>query len=290
MTIQDVAYNLGMSWNTVKEIQKKYLEKHYSKPRLKEVRYIAIDEFAVSKGHKYMTVVYDLEAGRAIYITEGRESESLNKFWKRIKSSGAKIEAIAMDMWPAYQKSVMDSKIKVKIIFDKFHIIRKMNEVLDESRRKLYQEEKEINRRRLVKGLRWLLLKRADKLDEATDEKKRLEEALRVNRPLAAAYYLKEELDLLWKQKDAKQAEKYLTGWVDRARSTGIKPLIKFANMLLSHRTGIINWYKYRISTGPLEGFNNKIKVLKRKAYGYRDNYFFKLKIYALHETRYALL
>src|SRR3972149_9580305 len=120
MTIQDVSYNLGMSWNTVKEIQKNYLEKHYSKPRLKSVRYIAIDEFAVQKGHKYMTVVYDLEAGRAIYISEGRESENLNRFWKRIKSSGAKLEAIAMDMWPAYIKSVIDSNTKAEVVFDKF--------------------------------------------------------------------------------------------------------------------------------------------------------------------------
>ena len=290
MTIQDVSYNLGMSWNTVKEIQKNYLEKHYSKPRLKSVRYIAIDEFAVQKGHKYMTVVYDLEAGRAIYISEGRESEGLNKFWKRIKQSRAKLEAIAMDMWPAYIKSVIDSNIKAKIVFDKFHIIRKMNEALDETRRRLYREETELNKRKLVKGLRWLLLKKEDNLDETKDEKKRLEEALKVNQPLAQAYYLKEELSLLWKQKNANEAEKFLTDWVLRARATTIQPLIKFGNMLLSHRTGIFNWYKYRISTGPLEGFNNKIKVLKRKAYGYRDNYFFKLKIYALHETRYALL
>ena len=237
-----------------------------------------------------MTVVYELEAGRAIYITGGRESEGLNKFWKRIKCSGAKLEAVAMDMWPAYLKSVIDSNIKVKIIFDRFHIIRKMNKVLDETRRRLYQEETELNKRKLVKGLRWLLLKRDDNLDEGKDERKRLEEALKVNQPLAQAYYLKEELDLLWKQRDAKEAEKFLTDWVARARATTIQPLIKFSNMLLSHRTGIFNWYEYRISTGPLEGFNNKIKVLKRKAYGYRDNYFFKLKIYALHETRYTLL
>lgn len=279
-----------MSWNTLKEIQKKYLEKQYGKPRLKGVRYIAIDEFAVQKGHKYMTVVYDLEAGRAIYITEGRESEGLNKFWKRIKCSGAEIKAVAMDMWPAYLKSVMDNNIKVKIIFDRFHIISKMNGVLDETRRRLYREETEINKREIVKGTRWLLLKREDNLDEGKEERKRLEEALKVNQPLAEAYYLKEELNLLWNQKDSKEAERFLTGWVARARATGIQPLIKFGNMLLSHRTGIFNWYEHHISTGPLEGFNNKIKVLKRKAYGYRDSYFFKLKIYALHETRYALL
>src|SRR4030067_417302 len=164
MTIHDVSNNLRMSWNTVKDIQKRYLKRHYGSPRLKSVRYIAIDEFAVQKGHKYMTVVYDLEAGRAIYISEGRESEGLNKFWKRIKQSRAKLEAIAMDMWPAYIKSVIDSNIKAKIVFDKFHIIKKINEALDETRRRLYRDETELNKRKLVKGLRWLLLKKEDNL------------------------------------------------------------------------------------------------------------------------------
>lgn len=290
MTIQDVARNLQMSWNTVKEIQKRYLGLKYSKPRLKEVQYIAIDEFAVQKGHKYMTVVYDLDEGRAIYVGEGRESDVLKPFWKRLRSSGAKIKAIAMDMWPAYFKSVMEHTQDIPIVFDKFHMIKKMNEALDETRRILYREETQVNQRTIIKGLRWLLLKHQENLDATRDEKQRLAEALKINQPLAQAYYLKEELYLLWEQSDKVVAEEFLTQWVEKARSTTIPPLIKFCNMMMGHRSGIFNWYDHPISTGRLEGFNNKIKVLKRLAYGYRDKDFFKLKIYALHQTRYVLL
>lgn len=243
MTIQDVAINLKMSWNTVKEIQKQYLHRQYGKPRLKEVRYIAIDEFAVQKGHKYMTVVYDLEQGRAIYVGEGRESDVLKTFWKRLQSSGAKLKAIAMDMWPAYFTSVVEHTKKVPIIYDKFHIIKKMNEALDETRRMLYREETEVNQRNVIKGLRWLLLKHPENLKEERDEKQRLAEALKINEPLAQAYYLKEELHLLWRQDSKQAAEQFLNQWVGKARATTIPPLNKFCNMLMGHRSGIFNWY-----------------------------------------------
>lgn len=290
MTIQDVAENLHMSWNTIKEIQKQHLIKHYGKPRLKGVRYIAIDEFAIRKGHRYMTVVYDLERGRAIYLTEGRESQALKPFWKRLKSAGAKLKAVAMDMWQAYMLSVRTAYPGIDIVFDKFHIIKKMNEALDATRRWLYQKETALNQRKVIKGLRWLLLKNEENLNAEKDEKKRLEEALQLNEPLAQAYYLKEELHWLWRQPDMKTAKLFLRDWIRRARATTIQPLEKFCNLLGNHQKGICKWYKHRISTGPLEGFNNKIKVLKRKAYGYRDLEFFKLKIYALHNSRYELL
>lgn len=290
MTIQDVTHNLQMSWNTVKEIHKTYLTRYYGKPKLKNVRYIAIDEFAVQKGHRYMTVVYDLKDGRAIFVGDGRESEVLKPFWKRLKSAGGKLEAIAMDMWPAYLKSVTENAPGVKIVFDKFHMIKKMNEALDETRRSLYREETEVNKRDAIKGLRWLLLKNHKNLDGSTNQKKRLDEALKINEPLAQAYYLKEELHLLWEQPHQVAAAEFLSDWIAKARTTSIQPLIKFCTMLASHCTGILNYFSHRISTGRLEGFNNKIKVLKRKAYGYRDLEFFKLKIYALHKARYELL
>jgi len=290
MTVQDVAMNLAMSWNTIKEIHKKYLKRRYDKPSLKGIRLIAIDEFAVQKGHKYMTVVYDIEQGRAVYVAQGRESESLKKFWKRLKLIGSELEAVAMDMWKPYILSVWESNLNISIVFDKFHIIRKMNEILDEIRRLLYKSETILDKQKVMKGLRWLLLKSNHNLDEVKNEKQRLEEALKINKPLAQAYYLKEDLQQIWEQTNEKEAEEFLGSWVQKAMSTKIPPLIKFCNMLLSHRRGIFNWYKYKINTGCLEGFNNKIKVLKRKAYGFRDTEYFKLKIYSLHNSRYVLL
>lgn len=290
MTVQDVSELFKISWGTIKNIDKDYLQKHYSKPNLKEVEFIAIDEFAFQKGHKYQTVVYDLKAGRVIYVGQGRAEESLDKFWKRVKRSGINIKAVAMDMWLPYFNAVIYNLPNAKIVFDRFHIYKLMNQALDEIRRSLYQDETFLNNRKLVKGIRWLLLKKSENLNEEKDERGQLEQALAINKPLAQAYYLKEELGQLWQQNTKKKAEKFLRNWTQKAISTSIVELRKFANTLLSHRSGILNWFDYRISTGPLEGFNNKIKVLKRKAYGYRDMEYFALKIYALHENRYGLL
>ena len=290
MTVQDVSELFKISWGTVKNIDKEYLQKHYSKPALKNVEIIAIDEFAFQKGHKYQTVVYDLKAGRVIYVGAGRAEESLDRFWKRLRHSGAKIQAVAMDMWLPYFNAVINNIPEAKIVFDRFHIFKQMNETLDEIRRALYHEETFLNNRQVIKGIRWLLLKNEKNLNDEKDERGQLEQALQINKPLAEAYYLKEELGQLWLQNTREEAEKFLTSWATRAWATTIQELRKFVKTLLGHRTGILNWFDFRISTGPLEGFNNKIKVLKRKAYGYRDMEYFALKIYALHENRYGLL
>lgn len=134
------------------------------------------------------------------------------------------------------------------------------------------------------------MLKNSDNLDETKDESQRLEAALAVNKPLATAYYLKEEMRLLWSRESVEDCHKFLGKWVAKAMASGIKYLVKFAKTLLRHRFGIFNYYKYRISSGPLEGLNNKIKVLKRMAYGYRDLEFFKLKIYDIHNKKYELI
>ena len=121
-------------------------------------------------------------------------------------------------------------------------------------------------------------------------EKERLEEALKVNEPLAIVYYMKEDLCQIWIQDNKELAKAFLHDWVARANSSGIMMLQKFANTLLAYRNGILAYYDFQISTGPLEGINNKIKTMKRQAYGFRDLYFFKLKLYGLHETKYALI
>jgi transposase len=117
-----------------------------------------------------------------------------------------------------------------------------------------------------------------------------LEEALALNRPLAIAYYLKEDLRQIWQQRDKAAARLVLNDWIRRAKASGITMLVKFARLLTEHRKGILAYYDDRISTGPLEGTNNKIQTMKRQAYGFRDHEFFKLKILGIHETKYALV
>jgi len=290
VTVQDVSIWLKMSWNTIKEIDKQDLKKHYGKPALKNVRYIAIDEFAVRKGHSYNTVVLNLETSQVLYVGEGRHTGTLDGFWKRVRGSKAKIEAVAMDMSPYYIQSVLTNIPKAKIVYDRFHIVKNFNIVLDNVRRMVVNQERDLHNRRLLKGTRWLLLKNSENLDEGKSEAHRLALALKINQPLAAAYYLKEDLQQLWVQPNASAAMKFINSWVAKIKATRIFVLQKFANSLLAHRTGILSWFQYPISTGPLEGLNNKIKVLKRKAYGYRDQEYFALKVYAINESRYGYL
>ncbi|MDT8341065.1 MAG: transposase [Longimicrobiales bacterium] len=133
-------------------------------------------------------------------------------------------------------------------------------------------------------------LKNPGKLKEDRDEEKRLQAALELNAPLAAAYYLKEDLRQLWSQPDKPTASAFLVGWIERAQATGIRQLLTMSNTLSLHRDGVLAYYDVQISTGPIEGMNNKIKTLRRQAYGYRDQDFFRLRIFALHETRYELV
>jgi transposase len=135
-TIQDVARHLGVSWDVIKDIQKKDLKRRFGKPKLKELRRIAIDEIAVAKGHRYRTLVMDLDTGAVVFVGEGKGADALKPFWKRLKSSRSKIEAVAMDMSPAYFEAVTTNLPKAAIVFDRFHVIKLFNDKLSELRRR----------------------------------------------------------------------------------------------------------------------------------------------------------
>jgi transposase len=290
MTILDVARHLNVSWDMVKNIQKRYLTKKFSHPRLKDIRWIAIDEIAVKKGHKYLTVVLDLETGAVIFVGDGKGAEALMPFWKRLNYSQAEIRAVAIDMSPAYISAVTDHLPEAVIVFDHFHVIKLYNDKLSDLRRDIYREAADQLQKDVLKGTRWLLLKNPAHLDKAKGEDERLREALQLNEPLYTAYYLREDLSRVWLQPNKNMAVKVLDAWVKKAASSGIKMLTTMAKTLSAYRSGILAYYDYPISTGPLEGTNNKIKTMKRQAYGFRDMEFFKLKIMALHETKYALV
>lgn len=290
MTIKDVADHLGIGWDTIKDIQQCHLEKHFAKPKLKSLRLLAIDEIAVGKGHRYLTVVLDLESGAVVFVGDGKGADALEPFWRRLRPSGARIEAVAIDMSQAYIMAVHEHLPKAVVVFDRFHVVKLFNERLSDFRRELHQEATDRLHKDVLKGTRWLLLKNPENLAPQRQERERLEEALRLNQPLATAYYMKEDLRQIWEQPDKATARRVLDDWIRRAEESGIKILHKMAATLGVHRHGILAHYDYPISTGPLEGTNNKIKTMQRQAYGFRDPRFFKLKIYALHQTRYALV
>ena len=290
MTIQDVAEHLNVSWDLIKDIQKRDLARRFARPKLKHLRQIAIDEISIGKGHRYLTVVLDLKSGAVVFVGDGKGADALIPFWRRVRRSGARIEAVAIDMSPAYIEAVCTQLPEAAIVFDHFHVIKLFNKKLADLRRDLYREATDQLHKDVLKGTRWLLLKNPDNLNPDRKETERLREALRLNQPLAMAYYMKEELRLLWGQPDKATAEAFLADWIKRATLSGVRMLMKFAKTLATHRTGILAYYDYPISTGPLEGTNNKIKTMKRQAYGFRDLEFFKLRILAIHETKYALV
>lgn len=289
MTIRDVARHLGVGWDLIKEIQKRDLTRRFAAPDPRKLRRIAIDEIAVAKGHRYMTVVLDLDSGAVVFVGDGKGADALDPFWKRLNRRRTRIEAVAMDLSPAYRKAVGENPPKARIVFDRFHVMKLFNDKLSDPRRSLHRGATAADKK-VLKGTRWLLLKRADNLDESKDERARLEEALALNRPLALAYYLKEELREFWEQPGRRFATAFLNDWIRRAEASGVAPLEQMARTLNSHRDGLLAYHGAFITSGPLEGTNNKIKTMKRQAYGFRDPEFFKLKILALHETRYELV
>ena len=292
MTISDVSKHLGLSWDLIKSIQKRYLQKKYRHPNLNKLKQIAIDEIYVgSRG--YLTVVMDIHSGAVVFVGDGKGSEALEPFWARLRRyRKVKIEAVAIDMSPAYIKAVGQNLKKAVIVFDHFHVIKMMNEKISDFRRHLHNVTADKLQRSVLKGTRWLLLTAREKLETKEKSVERLRQALEINKPLATVYYMKEDLRQVWGWGDDKQAaEWHLKSWIEMARNSGIDMLLRFAETLERHLDSILAYFDFDgLSTGPLEGTNNKIKTMQRKAYGYRDMDFFKLKIMALHETKYALV
>jgi transposase len=290
MTIRDVAKPLGVGWDMIKDIQKRDLSRRYARPKLKHPRHLAIDEIAIAKGHRYLTVVLDLDSGAVVFVGDGKGAKALWPFWKRLRPSRAKIAAVAMDMSAASRGAVSTNLPKATIVFDRFHVMKLFNEKLSDLRRALHREATDVMQKKVLKGTRWLLLKSSENLDEEKDERKALKEALALNQSLAAAYYLKEDLRQFWEQPGKKFGTLFLDGWLKRAEASGIKMLQQMAKTLAAHRSGLLAYDDVMITSGPMEGTNNKIKTMKRQAYGFRDKEFFKLKILAIHETRYELV
>ena len=285
MTLQDVSNHLGVSWDTVKEIHSTYLERHYSPPSLEGVENIGIDEFAVRKGHVYKTIVVDLDSGRVLYVGDGKGADALAKFWRKVRRKGIRIKHVATDLSAAFIASVMENCPEAVHVFDHFHVVKLMNEKLDDIRRKVYSMEKDVNKRKVLKGTRYLLLGNgADIFDK--QHKSRLDNALAMNEPLSKAYYLKEQLRQIWMQPVKSMGEDVFDDWVRQAEQSKIPQLQKMAVTMRAYKTGILAWYDCHLSTGKVEGINNKIKVMKRNAYGFRDDKYFTLRLYALHDCR----
>lgn len=222
MTIKDVAIHLQVGWDAIKDIQLRYLQRHYAKPKLTNLKQIAIDEISIGKGHRYVTVVLNLVSGKVVFVGDGKGADALEPFWRRLRRSGAKVKAVATDLSAAYIRAVRDNIPDAVHVFDRFHVVKLFNDKLSAFRRTLYREVSTDQERRVLKGTRWLLLKNPENLDTDRNEQQRLEAALQLNAPLAVAYYLKEDLRQIWEQPNKRTARRVLRDWMKRARASKV--------------------------------------------------------------------
>ena len=277
MPVMDVVELEGMNKNLLYRIDKKWLTwRNELHKRNDPVKHLGIDEIAIKKNHKYATVFYDLERSRVIGLVKGRKQRNVSSFFRKFgKDNCRNIEAVCTDLWAAFHNSVKIYLKNAVLVFDKFHVFKYLSDALEAVRRteqtKLEEEDK-----KLLKGCRWLILKRT--LTRYKD-KRRLKEVMNLNESIMKAVLLKEEFYRFYDAKNDKEAEGILKDWTETCKESALQPFIKLAKRLNRWKEGIIAFFKIRISNGISEGINNKIKVIKRRSYGFHDiNYFF-LKI-----------
>jgi transposase len=297
MPLSRVAALYHVSWDTVKEIDKRGLAARLGPLEASDfstVRHLVIDEFALHRGHRYATLVVDAETKRVLWVHRGREADALTGFFTALGPAGcARIEAVAIDLARPFVKAVRTHCPHAAIVYDLFHALacytaQVLNRVrMDEANRiarpdRHHQREHVTKLRRSLtgKGVRWLLLRDRANL-RSEEERVQLDELLAANRALFIVYVLKEDFREMWRETDPGMVRLRWEGWLARARQSGIAALMRFADRLALKLEYIVNHADYPLHTSVVEGINNKIKVMKRMAYGYRDEEYFFLKIRA---------
>ena len=264
------AREYGLNWKSVATIVKQavpYGLKHRARP---PVHAIGIDEVSRRKGQVYLTVVYDLERRVLLWVGDDRTEEAVRPFFTKEmgKRRCQTLRVVCMDMWAPYAKLVRDHAVKAQLLFDRFHIVKHLNEAVDAARRDLWRRL--TSKERVdFKGTRWLLLKNPWNLKD--DQKERLSTLVRWNTPLVRAWYLKESFQLFWGYKQPWRAKQHLLKWMNSAMRSKLEPFQKFGRMLHSHLDGVLAWTKARLSNGAVEGMNNKIKSTSHRSFGFRS-------------------
>jgi len=279
-TIQDIAKELHLNWKTVKALEKQYMREQLRRVSNPGPKVIGIDEFSLRKGHTYRLVVSDLERKRPIWFGgEDRSEESLDRFYQWLGSKKSqKIKLAVMDMWKAFRNSTAKNAPQAGILFDKFHVMRHLNEALDKVRKREYARLTGRSRE-YIKGQKYMLLSRWEHLN--SDGRESLKKLLKANKRLHTAYLLKESFGQLWGYKREGWARRFFENWRCALKWQRLKPYEEFAKMIDRHWDGIAAFCQLenKVSLGFVEGLNNKIRVIQRRAYGLRDEEYLRLKV-----------
>jgi transposase len=281
-TIQDVAKETHLDWHTVKELEKQYMREQLRRAGTPAPAVIGIDEISVRKGHTYRIVVSDLIRCRPIWFGgKDRSEESMDLFfqWLGPKKS-RRIRLAVMDMWKAFRNSTLkaDHAPQASILFDKFHVLRHLSDALDKVRKSEYARLTGKDRR-FIKGQKYTLLSHRENL--SADGRRSLKTLLAANKRLNIAYLLKESFGQLWTYEREGWARRFFDNWRDALKWQRLKPYEKFADLIDRHWDGIAAYCKpeNKVALGFVEGLNNKIRVIQRRAYGLRDEEYLRLKV-----------
>jgi len=280
MSIKDVAKDVHLDWHTVKGLEQQYMAEQLRRTGVPAPKAIGIDEISLRKGHTYRIVVSDLERRRPIWFGgQDRSEESLDVFYKWLGGKQcAGIRLAVMDMWKAFEKSTRKNAPQAAILYDKFHVMRHLGDALD-TVRKLEYGRLAGKDRSYIKGQKYTLLSNRENL--TLDGRRALKKLLGANKRLNTAYLLKETFGQLWSYQTEGWARRFFDHWQESLRWQRLRPYEKFAEMIERHWDGIAAYSRpeNKVSLGFVEGLNNKIRVIQRRAYGLRDEEYLRLKI-----------
>ena len=280
LPIKHVSQLIGLHWHTIKAIDLQRLTHLHGQFAAGDVRRLVMDEFALHKGHRYATVVLDAQRMRVLWVGEGNSRVAIRPFFEALGAEGcARIEAVAMDMNTAMDLEVRAQCPNAEVVYDLFHVVARFGrEVVDRVRVDQANALRDDSKaRQVIKRSRWLLLRNRDNLED--DRAIKLDELLAANAPLSTVYLLKTELKEIWFAPSVREGARRWKRWMRLALESEIAPVIKFAKSLRKYVRGIIASAIYPMNSSILEGVNNRIKVIKRMAYGFRDSAYFFLKI-----------
>lgn len=281
LPIQHISQLTGLHWHTIKALDKRRLQASVGNFEPGDVRRLVMDEFAMHKGHRYATVIMDAERTRVLWVGEGNSRAAIRPFFEQLGERCKQIEAVAMDMNTAFDREVKQHCPNAEVVFDLFHVValygRKVVDRIRVDQANALRDDKPA--RKVIKQSRWLLLRNKDNLTDT--QAIRLRDILDANQALATAYVLKDALKDVWFAPSVWEGGRRWRAWLRYARESGLKPLQQFAANLKPYTRGILASARFPMHTSLLEGVNNKIKVIKRMAYGFRDQDYFFLKIKA---------
>jgi transposase len=278
MALTDVCKVMKIDWKTAREIDQYYTMRNLESLDNIYPKRIGVDEIAYQKGHKYLTIIRDLDLNKVIWVGLDRKEQTLDMFFEELGLEKQKHILLAVvDMWDPYIASLTNYCPNVRIVYDKFHIIKIINQALDDVRKKEFAKT-DNKQRKEWKKKRFLILKRNKNLNDK--QKETLNELMNQNETLYQAYLLKEQISDIMDEPEVSTAITRLEEWLKNVINAGIDPITKAAKVLFRHLDGILYYLEYRVTNAGSEGFNNKINIIKRRAYGYKDIGYFILKIY----------